>query len=548
MLAIGVAVPAHRAHAQSGLIGTPIRLCVAPARPSLSARTLLTSGQGFDCGREQIAFGPGDFDVRSERLRTRPDQTRVRIASVWQDSATLDILYADGAIRRLTDRERQTSRYLQLGAIVERDIPQRGAPAVRLLWRVRGAANMRGIVLGATIASAAQSGQSNLTLAALYAAFAGLCVALLVYNLALWAALRHRFQLAYCTMVATLLVYAVSSSGALAWIVPAIGNNDRVRINYLALAVAAIAALSFARSFFEARVFEGWLNRLSRTIAGILGSSALAFAILAPWHARWLDRVYAASFMLLMLAVVPILWRAWRRRSNYLWLFTLGWAAPIMLATLRVASNFAIVRWSFLLDNSTIAAMTMEAILSSLAIAYRIKLLSRERDEAREQGVAARLLAATDPLTGLLNRRAFLEQAIGRTVPHRLLLVDIDHFKRVNETLGHDGGDEVLRVVARALRASVPGDALIARIGGEEFAILAPRASSLCATAVLDRLREERMPFDLIVTASIGTCTGPLLNEVDWKMLYRSADRALFAAKAAGRDRARDADAPAAAA
>ncbi len=66
-------------------------------------------------------------------------------------------------------------------------------------------------------------------------------------------------------------------------------------------------------------------------------------------------------------------------------------------------------------------------------------------------------------------------------------------------------------------------------------------ADAISPGAVLDRLSAERMPFDVSVTSSIGACTGPLAREVDWKALYRQADRALFAAKAAGRDRARDA-------
>ncbi|MDQ9783052.1 GGDEF domain-containing protein, partial [Serratia marcescens] len=139
----------------------------------------------------------------------------------------------------------------------------------------------------------------------------------------------------------------------------------------------------------------------------------------------------------------------------------------------------------------------------------------------------------TDPLTGLFNRRAFLRHAIGREGDQILLLADIDHFKRVNETIGHDGGDEVLRVFARTLRLSVPPEALVARIGGEEFAIVTPAGLAVEAEDILARLRAARMPYDLSVTASIGTCTGPLARETDWKALYRGADRALFEAKAA---------------
>ena len=530
--------------AQAGVVGARLAACVAPARPALSPRDLLTRPRGFDCATPQTAFGSGDFDVISgpvPRVSDPRQSIRIRTASLWQDSTTLFALYADGAIVSLTTDTQAATQHLQLGAVISRRLAVRDAPLVRLLWRIRGSGNMRGILLGPSVATAAEGARSNLVLGAIYAGFAGLCLALLIYNLALWVALRHRFQLAYCAMVATLALYAFSSSGALAWAFPAIGSNDRIRLNYLALAIAVVAALSFARSFFEDRVFEGWLTRLSNAIAALVLIAAGAFVVFAPVAPRVLDRFYSTSFLLVLLAVAPILWRAWRRRSNYLWLFALGWATPIAFAAMRVASSLNLVGWGFWVDNSTIASMTVEAILSSLAIAYRIHLLSRERDEAREQEIAARLLAATDPLTGLLNRRAFLEQIIGRDGDQTLLLADIDHFKRVNETIGHDGGDEVLRVFSRALRASVPRDALIARIGGEEFAIVAPASSDLSAATVLDGLRNERMPFDLTVTASIGTCTGSLARDIDWKRLYRQADGALFEAKAAGRDRARHA-------
>lgn len=121
-----------------------------------------------------------------------------------------------------------------------------------------------------------------------------------------------------------------------------------------------------------------------------------------------------------------------------------------------------------------------------------------------------------------------------------LLIANIDHFRSVNEALGHGGGDEVLRVVARALRDPVPPEGMIARIGGGEFAIVTPVRCGLTAAIVLERLCRQRMPHDLTVTASIGACSGALLCAADWHAIYRCADRALFEAKAGGRDCARD--------
>jgi diguanylate cyclase (GGDEF)-like protein len=118
------------------------------------------------------------------------------------------------------------------------------------------------------------------------------------------------------------------------------------------------------------------------------------------------------------------------------------------------------------------------------------------------------------------------------------MLADIDHFKRINDTLGHDDGDEVLRIFARTLGAAVGPDMLVARIGGEEFALLADAERAPDPETLLARLRTTGYPSGLTVTASLGLCTGPIADESDWRRLYREADEALFAAKHAGRDRA----------
>lgn len=541
LLALVCLTGGQAAHAQVGDVGLHIRPCVLRAAPGMDPATLLRQSGGFDCTTPQTDFGRGDFWVRSQpldRIDTRSPH-EIRVASLWQTRLTLYALYADGRIYRFSDDGRGATRHMQLGALIQHQTPPSPVPLVRLLWHVEGAANLRGILIGARVTDAYQAGQSTLRLGALYAGFVGLCLALLVYNLALWGALRYRFQLAYCAMVAALMGYAISSSGALAWMLPDMLNNDRLRINYLLLAISAASAVAFARSFFEEQVFSGWLRVASRIAMVAVLTPATLFALFAP-HAIWaLDKLYAVTFCGLIAIVIPILWRAWRMRSNYLWMFALGWAAPIALACVRILNNFHLIPWSFWLDNSTLVSMTVEALLSSVAIAYRIHLLSRERDEARIQEAAQRLLADTDPLTGLLNRRSFLREAIGRDGMHTLLVTDIDHFKRVNDTLGHDGGDEVLRLFARALRAAAPPDALVARLGGEEFAILTPEEAKLDANTVLARLRAQRMPFDLTVTASIGLCTGPLATEGHWKLLYGLADRALFDAKSDGRDRAR---------
>lgn len=540
--------------ASGGVVGSPLSLCIARAAPGMTAQERFSPRAGFNCTSQQNSLGSGDYWVRSQPLNGidhRDRRVHVRINSLWQDTITLYARYPDGTIWSKRFDARDVSRHLQMGTIVEWTLPntaQHGVPD-QLLWHVEHAANLRGVVMGATLSTRRESSRANLELVALYSAFGGLCLALLIYNLAMYGALRHPFQLAYCAMVLALLFYGFTSSGAMAWWDTGMVNNDRIRLNYLLLAAAGIAALNFARCFFEPSVSGGWVGRYVRVTSILMAVAAGAFALLAPWQIRLLDALYSFSFLGLILATPVIIYRAYALRSQHLWLFGIAWGAPILFAGVRLMANLAMIPWSFWLDNSTILAMSFEAIMSSLAIAYRIRILLRERDEARANEIAARMLAECDPLTGLVNRRGFMNRAIGREGEQTLFIIDIDHFKRVNETLGHDGGDEVLRVFARVLRNITPAEALVARMGGEEFAVLVSAArGALDAERILASLRAARMPFDLRVTASIGTCTGPLLNERDWKRIYRSADSALFEAKAAGRDRVRTGSIPALAA
>lgn len=530
---------------------TPLSVCFAKAMPGSTPAGVLAGQVRMDCSRDQYRVGPGDYWVLSQRFSAGNPQEqhlRLRMASLWQNGVTVYALYADGHIVRIYASSRGLTRHIELGAIVDFQLPTSAVPLNRILWRIDGSANARGIVLDARVTTPQRHDQFNLTMAALYGGFGGLALALLVYNLALWGAMRQRFQVSYCLMLVALAAYALSSSGALAWLMPWIDNNDRLRFNYLTLALTAACVIDFARAFFEPRVFAGWMGRLATAAVMALIASGFGFLGVSQFNMRLADTLYSYAFLIAIGIAPLVFWRAWRQRSEYRWLFAIAWTIPCLLAAWRLIALLHVVEPNFLLDNSTIISMTIEALVSSLAIAYRVQLLRSERDDARAGEVVARQLADIDPLTGLLNRRAFLADAIGRVGQQVLHIVDIDHFKRINETLGHDGGDEVLRLFARVLRSVTPANGLVARLGGEEFAVLTDLASTVDPERLLAKLRAARMPFDLSVTSSIGSCAGPLDSEIDWKKLYHCADRALFDAKAAGRDRVRCAKALASAA
>jgi diguanylate cyclase (GGDEF)-like protein len=155
--------------------------------------------------------------------------------------------------------------------------------------------------------------------------------------------------------------------------------------------------------------------------------------------------------------------------------------------------------------------------------------------------------AFTDHLTGLANRRRFerqLEREVSRTLrysrPFCLLLLDIDNFKVVNDTYGHDAGDEAIRRLSLTLQAGTRGIDLAARIGGEEFAVILPETEFEGGLDVAERLRvalrETEIPMVGRITASFGVAEFPLCAATG-RELVTSADAALYEAKHGGRDR-----------
>jgi diguanylate cyclase (GGDEF)-like protein len=160
-------------------------------------------------------------------------------------------------------------------------------------------------------------------------------------------------------------------------------------------------------------------------------------------------------------------------------------------------------------------------------------------------------LSSRDALTGLANRRAF-EVALAREAdrvarsgePALLLVLDIDHFKRVNDTYGHGAGDEVIRAVALALLDSVRPMDLVARVGGEEFAIILPNCGSAFGQTVAERVRRriESTPVQVSamqqvpVTASVGGAFAPQWVRCTPGLWLERADQQLYRAKAQGRN------------
>jgi diguanylate cyclase len=196
------------------------------------------------------------------------------------------------------------------------------------------------------------------------------------------------------------------------------------------------------------------------------------------------------------------------------------------------------------------ATKSME--VANHALTNSLKVSKQEIHQLQEKVETLRLDSLTDALTLLANRKSFdreLDRCIGdadlRNDDLCLLLVDIDHFKKINDTFGHMAGDEVLRVVAHSIKHYVKGDDTAARLGGEEFALILPKTPLASAVTIADQIRARVMGMRFMKRStgeSIGSVTMSAgvaayrRGEYPWTFLQR-ADTCLYAAKRNGRNR-----------
>jgi diguanylate cyclase (GGDEF)-like protein len=206
-----------------------------------------------------------------------------------------------------------------------------------------------------------------------------------------------------------------------------------------------------------------------------------------------------------------------------------------LLATAAVVLASGLASWSTLVHDPA-PLIGVIVLLGALVVAQR-PLLDAETRWRRE--------AVLDPLTGLLNRqglarrfRELAEQARLTDQPVSLVAVDLDGFKRINDAHGHAQGDTVLKDVARALRTTLRSFELLYRIGGEELLLILPGTELSVGCEIAQRARraiEDSQPGGLPVTASFGVSSA-CGDAIEFAPMFAAADRALYAAKAGGRN------------
>jgi len=309
----------------------------------------------------------------------------------------------------------------------------------------------------------------------------------------------------------------------------------------------ALLFMSFAITWTGARVFDG-----RKPLPMYLVAGPVAWLIVA--HLASFSADLDLRFLLASGIITTYTWLTayefWRGRSEPL---VSRWPAIFMLFAhgalfLLRTPLFAVLPWaptSQMFESVWLTVLSFEALLFTIAIAFILLAMAKERTEYRHKTAAM-----VDPLTGIANRRSFLQDGSElmkrhstSPCPTAVLLIDLDHFKSINDRFGHAIGDRVLQVFADTAKGVVRSTDLVGRLGGEEFAAVLYNVGREKAVAVAERLRstfaEAATEVDgrpVSATVSIGLVVNQD-QSLDVPELLGQADQALYYAKERGRNR-----------
>lgn len=374
-----------------------------------------------------------------------------------------------------------------------------------------------------------------------YGLLYGVLAALLLYNLMLFFSLRSAPHLLYSLYLLSFIACNFAYTGhGFRWLWPH-ATHWQQWSNPVLMIVAGICGLLFATSFLQTRKT---LPRLHWGVWGIcltiLMGLGAAYYVEQIQTALVLAFVFIILFTCLMALMGLLAYRAGNPSARFFLPASVVAAMGAMITTLTVWNVLPYTVWTY---RAVDIGIVIESILLALALADQFRRGEAKRLFAEEQ-------ARTDPLTGLNNRRAFQEQVKRlwqqchrQKQPMAVVIVDLDNFKQINDTHGHQIGDQVLEATARQLQDALRNGDVLARWGGEEFILFMPDTTVEAAVHVAERIRQriesicqdfaDNQPMAL--SASLGVADSRS-GSGSLEKLIQEADKCLYSAKQMGRN------------
>jgi diguanylate cyclase (GGDEF)-like protein len=405
--------------------------------------------------------------------------------------------------------------------------------------------------------------------------FYGVLVAMLLYNLLIFMSIRDISYLYYVGYIVGWVLFQMSLNGlAFEYLWPESPKWGNMATPFF-VGFALFGALLFTRVFLETRVHMPRFDRLLKVIAGVTVLVMVTALVANYGIAMKLGTAVTLVVVISIISAGLLSLKIGVRQARF---FMLAWSALLLGILVYALKTFGVLPSNTATEYGMQLGSAAELILLSFALAHRMRLLKedneriqRDANESLERRVQERTqeldeallglssaneklkdLSHIDGLTAINNRAYFNEQfefewqrAMRIRSPMGLLMIDVDHFKRFNDTYGHLGGDSCLKVVAQTIQQAIkrPADRCY-RYGGEEFSALLPHtdlegslyiAETICrAIEALDfRIDGNRVP----VTISVGVSSVIPERDIACEALIAYADQALYQAKRNGRNR-----------
>lgn len=373
-----------------------------------------------------------------------------------------------------------------------------------------------------------------------YGYFYGFLAALCIYNLLLFAGLREHSYLYYSLGLLSIILCNISYTGhGLAWLWP----NQLWLQRYVILVLMVlygVFGLLFASCFLSLAEHAPRTMKVVRWFFG-LGLGAMALSLLTGSHlgAALVAFIFMSMFTVGMFLLGVLAVRQGRTSGRYFLAATFFGLIGVGSTDLAVWGK---IPFTFATFHAVELGLIIEATLLAIALTHKVRQYQQANHRAEQ-------IARQDSLTGLNNRRAFMElagpywsSANRANRPLSLIMMDIDHFKQINDQYGHRVGDDVLEEIANLLRKYSRASDIVARWGGEEFIWLLPETDLMQAASYAERIRhaisEIRVPVgngSISLTASFGIAERAA--DIVLKDMIHMADVLLYKAKKEGRNR-----------
>ncbi len=478
----------------------------------------------FDLSAVSVEGAPRIFHTRNSRFKA------IEITAVDTDGTARSVNYfeADG-------------QPIPAGPIFTLDLPEILPQTQAVVVKIVAPHNAP-MVTEARLAPSAEEAGWTLRELIMIAVILGMLVTPLIFDINFYIVLRERFVLYHAGMVTAMIVYVMFASGLMAMFKPisvpvmAVGGA-------LTWAVGIALSAFFLRAFLERNALPKMFRR-ALYISGWWTLIVVGFASLQLHATQSFDnQLYFLAFIPVIAIYVASLVVALRNGSRAARFVAIAWIPLIIAAIDRLLRGIGAYIGPSELDQALYVGLAMEVVLVALGIADKYLAIRHQRDRAWAAAREFENISARDPLTGLLNRRG-IDNRFDRLREQgyeSFALFDLDHFKLVNDTYGHETGDAVLRVVANVLQSDP--EAVAFRMGGEEFLIILRgddteiRAERL-RQMIPVKVAREVDALSTVLTASVGLVHArrDAFPDLAFPTIYRRADLLLYEAKEGGRN------------